>query len=259
MAEKNLNPFVFKNFTEYGDVMHFISTRVGGFSDAPYNSLNLGFNIGDDNAKVLKNRKLLASTLGLSLNSFVVPEQVHKGNVAVIKIEEKGRGAVSYEDGINATDAMVTDVPNVCLMVLTADCVPILFFDPVKKVIGVAHAGWKGTVGMIAQNTVRLLQERFNSAPKDIIIGIGPSIGPCCYEVGGDVIAKAGNKNIAHRNNKDYFDLWEANKQQLIQLGILEGNIEVSGICICCNSDMFFSARRDNGKTGRFGSGIMIK
>lgn len=264
MLEKHLNPFLFEDFSRNKNILHFISTRIGGFSNSPYSSLNLGLNVGDNSAEVIKNRELLASSLNIPTNSFTFAKQVHKGNVSVIKNEMKGRGAINYREGIDATDAMITDVPGICLVVLVADCVPVLFFDTIKKVIGVAHAGWRGTVGLVVKNTVRLLQEEFNSILEDIIVGIGPSIGPCCFEVGSDVKEEVENvfhtkdRYIINRDDKEYFDLWENNKQQLIQVGVLEQNIEVAGVCTYCHSDRFFSVRRQNGNTGRFGAGIMI-
>lgn len=220
MIKKHMNSssiWFFGNLMKYKEIYHFISTRTGGFSSPPYDSLNLGFHVGDNPEVVFKNRTQLALILGISLGNFTTAKQVHGSNVKIITEDLRGRGAVNYDTAISATDAMVTDVPNICLMVLQADCVPILFFDPKKGVIGIAHAGWKGTIRLVAQNIVGTFQERFGCLPQDIVVGIGPSIGPCCYEVGPEVIAQA--EKIFHNkrdyiNNetldgKGYFNLWE--------------------------------------------------
>jgi YfiH family protein len=161
---------------------------------------------------------------------------------------------------------MVTNVADICLIVLVADCVPILLFDPRKKVIGVAHAGWKGTFKYIAKNTVRTMEKAFGSSSKDIIIGIGPSIGPCCYKVGPEIISQT--KDVFHAANEyiinesgdgtGYFDLQKANLKQLLHAGIEGKNIETTSICTCHNPGLFFSYRHQKGYTGRFGAGISL-
>ena len=215
---------------------------------------------------VLKNRERLAAAMKIPLDNFTTARQVHDSNVAVITEELKGRGAFNFDTAISATDAMVTATPNICLMVLQADCVPLLFFDLKKKVIGVAHAGWKGTVLMVAQNMVKVLKEKFHCSADDILVGIGPSIGPCCYEIGPEVIiqiAKAFNNKreciTETADGKSYFNLWEANKMQLVQSGIPEKNIEIAKICTYCDHTVFFSYRYQQRESGRFGAGIMLK
>lgn len=266
MIEKRTNNiplWSFQNLLPFKEISHFVSTRNGGFSKSPYDSLNLGLHVGDNPETVLKNRQHLASVLGIPLDNFTTARQVHGCNVVTVK---KSDGAFHYDMSIAETDAMITDIPNICLMVLQADCVPILLFDAEKKVIGASHAGWKGTLSKIAQNTVRALQERFNCIPKDIYVGIGPSIGPCCYEVGAEIISKVTSNRDVYKgymgamisDNKGFFNLWETNKRQLIQMGIPEKNIEVAQICTRCNHDRFFSYRYQQKETGRFGAGIIL-
>jgi len=269
MIERHLNSlplWFFKNLLKHREISHFVSTRAGGFSNPPYDSLNLGFHVGDNQEIVLKNRERLATALKIPLDNFTTASQIHDRNVAVITEELRGRGTFNFDTAISATDAMVTDTPDICLMVLQADCVPFLFFDSKKKVIGVAHAGWKGTVRVIAQNAVKVLKEKFNCLPDDILVGIGPSIGPCCYEVGPEVVIQIDkafhNKRECISETPDgkcYFNLWEANKTQLVQAGIPERNIEVARICTYCNHTHFFSYRHQQRETGRFGAGIMLK
>lgn len=255
MLEKKtdlLTIYQFKNLSQFSEISHFVSTRVEGISKPPYDSLNLGFNVGDNPKNVLKNLKLLASALRISLNKFTTAQQIHENNITVVTKKFRGKGATDYKTAIPATDALVTNIPDLCLMVTVADCVPIILYDPKTAAVGTIHAGRKGTLKLIAQNTVNLLRKDFSTTTKDLIVGIGPSIGPCCYEVGSNT----------------HFNLWETNKTQLIQSGVLEENIEIAEICTKCHVDQFFSARAaqeaahgnaSNGKTGRFGAGIMIK
>lgn len=270
MIAKSINSlplWFFQHLLKYGEICHFVSTKNGGLSNPPYDSLNLGFHVGDNPELVLKNRKRLASVLEIPLSNFTIAQQVHGCNVKIVPKELIGSGAFHYDTAISATDAMVTGTSNICLVVLQADCVPILFFDAKKKVIGVAHAGWRGTVRMVAYNTVKILREKFNCSPQDILVGIGPSIGPCCYEIGHETIVQieeAFHNEKGYINNrtpdgKGYFDLWEANKTQLMQMGIPRGNIEVAQMCTHCNHTLFFSYRHQNTETGRFGAGIMLK
>jgi len=269
MIERRLNSlplWFFENLLNHREIYHFVSTRTGGFSNPPYDALNLGFHVGDNPEIVLKNRERLAIAMGIPMDNFTTARQIHGSNVEIVTEALRGIGAVNFDTAIHATDAMVTDTPDICLTVLQADCVPLLFFDSKKKVIGVAHAGWKGTVRVIAQNTVKVLKEKFNCLPDDILVGIGPSIGPCCYGVGPEVIVQIDEASQNKRkyidealDGKCYFNLWEANKTQLVQAGIPERNIEIARICTYCNHTVFFSYRYQQRETGRFGAGIMLK
>jgi YfiH family protein len=223
--------------------------------------------VGDDPETVIKNRSIIASGLNIPLPHFVIPNQVHGCKVAIVTDQLKGSGVFDHVSALKETDAMITNIPNICLMLLQADCVPIVLFDVRKKVIGVAHAGWRGTVSRIAQNTIKALCEKFGCLPENILAGIGPSIGPCCYEVGYDTIVQFENAFCTEKgfiynkmsDGKGYLDLWDANKVQIMQTGIPEMNIEVAGLCTNCNHDLFFSYRYQKGDTGRFGMGIMLK
>ena len=270
MIEKKINSlsvWFFKNLFAYESIGHFVSTRSGGHGLPPYDSLNLSFNVGDDAEKVLKNRQLLAGALGIPLTSLTTAKQIHDSHVEVVTGETRGMGCTDYTGAISATDAMVTNVPNTCLMILVADCVPILFHDSSKGAIGVAHAGWRGTLKLIAKKTVRALQEHFGCLPQDIAVGIGPSIGPCCYEVGGEVVDEieqvgtSGPDYITNRSQdgRRHFDLWGANLTQLVETGIPEENIETSRICTLHHPTSLFSYRHAKGETGRFGAGIFIR
>ncbi len=256
----------FRHFLEYKEISHFISSRIGGCSNPPYHSLNLGFHVGDNTVSVLKNRERLAMSLGISVESFTTAAQIHDCNVRIITSDLKGKGATDYNTAVKDTDAMITDIPGIYLMVLQADCVPILFLDFRKKIIGVVHAGWKGTLRMVTKNTVNVFMGEFSSSSDDIIVGMGPSIGPCCYIVGSEIINQVRK---VHNNKREYIneiiksdkylDLWNANKIQLMEMGIPEKNIEIARICTFCNHTTFFSYRSLGGETGRFGAGIMLR
>jgi YfiH family protein len=256
----------FENLTKHKKIRHFISTRTGGFSNSPYNSLNLALHVGDDPDKVLKNRKRLAQAIGIPLDQFTIAKQIHSGTVTVISEAMKGRGSTNQEDAVEATDAMVTDVPGICLTILVADCVPMLFFDPARNVIAAAHAGWRGTLQFIALHTVRAMEKDFGCSPQDILVGMGPSIGPCCYDVGPEVITQmkavlsSHQEYIQHesKEGKGYLDLQKANRDQLVEAGILRKNIETANQCTCHNAHIFFSYRHQHGKTGRFAAGICM-
>ena len=262
----SLSTFRFHNLSKQSGVDHFVSTRIGGLSPPPYESLNLGFHVEDNAKTVLKNRERLAANIGIPLSDFTIPKQVHSGTVTTVTEEMKGYGAADLGTAIEATDAMITDVPHLCLTVLAADCVLVLFFDPQKRVIAAVHAGWRGTVKLAAQNTTDALYKKFNCNPTELLVGIGPSIGPCHYEVGPEVISQVeetfgstnGYINNETPEGKGYFNLWEANKRQIIEAGIPAQNIEVAQICTYCNAHLFFSERHQKGRTGRFGAGIML-
>jgi len=270
MIEKKIGPLhlaYFENLSRYQGIRHFVTTRTGGFSNPPYDSLNLGFHVGDDPENVLKNRERLAATLGIPLDHFTIGRQIHSGNVTIISEELRGKGCAHHNEAINATDAMVTNMPDICLIILVADCVPMLFFDPVTGVIGVAHAGWHGTLQCVAQNTIRTMEKAFGSSPQDIVVGMGPSIGPCCYEVGLEIISRVESifrttKEYIVNESKDgkgYFDLWKANLKQLLYAGVEKKNIEMAQKCTCHNPELFFSYRHQKGDTGRFGAGLVIR
>jgi YfiH family protein len=258
--------FSFENLAKHKNIRHFISTRLGGYSNSPYNSLNLALHVRDDPDKVLKNRRRLAKAIGIPLDQFTIAKQVHSGNVKVISDKLRGSGSTDEENAIENADAMVTDVPGICLIILVADCVPMLFFDPARNVIAAAHAGWRGTLQSIALHTLRAMEKHFGCSPQDVLVGMGPSIGPCCYEVGPEVIAQvkavfSSYKHYIRQESKDgkgYLDLQSANRDQLVQAGIRRENIETANQCTCHNAHIFFSYRHQHGETGRFGAGICL-
>lgn len=252
----------FENLAKYGQqISHFVTTRHGGVSKGSYKSFNLSLNQDDRIEDVLTNRKKLANAVGLIPTDFVYPIQVHGTNTPRITEADRGRGSLSVDDAFKNTDGFITNVPRLCLITLAADCVPIIFFDPAKKAIGVAHAGWKGTTLKIPAHLIDSMTKEFGTNPKDLIVGIGPSGGPCCYKVSDDVITEVEksfdpNKVIKNINGTTIFDMWEANKTTLIESGVMPTNIEISELCTISHNETFFSARHGDG--GRFVAGIFI-
>lgn len=246
-------------------ILHFVSTRNESLPPSAQNYFTIGLNGAVENDIVLENRKKLAEQLGIRSDSYVFASQVHDKKVAIVKDEDRGKGAFERSSYLCDIDAMVTNRKGICLVTQAADCVPILFYDPVKKAIGVAHAGWKGTIAKIPAEVIKTMFVEFGSNPKDIFVGIGPSIGPCCYEVGYEVVEHVkhsfANANELLIQNPKYlkpvFNLWDANFNTLIEQGIKPENIEIASKCTKCNNDIFFSARA--GDKGRFIAGITLR
>ncbi len=238
--------------------------RIGGVSEGGYAELNLAFHVGDDPGAVAANRARLAAALGLSLDSFVVPQQVHQGHVQVVTEEHRGRGARSDDDAITATDALITREPGIVLAVMTADCVPVIVFDPTLPAVGIAHAGWAGTLLHVTRRTVEKMQSEFGSDPVSLVAALGPSIGPATYEVRRDVadlahVEFAGLDVLRPHGEGTYlFDLWESNVGDLVEAGLSRANIEVAGIDTYADGARFYSHRRD-GTTGRFMALAMLR
>lgn len=232
------------------------SCRLHGDSDVAANTLNLALHVGDDAAKVLRNRQKFAAALEVDADKFTTCRQVHGSRVAVVTADLIGRGAYDLADTIEDTDALVTNLENVPLLLFYADCVPVLLADRRRRVIGLAHAGWRGTAAQIAVQTVQVMQQQFGSDPADILAAIGPSIGSCCYEVDDYVRDKFGGYEeffAAKANGKYQLDLWGVNRRQLIEAGVAADNIAVAEVCTSCNSQLFCSYRAEQGKTGRMG------
>ena len=238
--------------------------RTGGVSEGRYGELNLAFHVGDDRAAVGENRRRLATALGVSLDDFVVPQQVHKGRVEVVSDAHRGRGARSDDDALPATDALVTREKGLVLAVMIADCVPVIVFDPVLPVVGVAHAGWAGTLHHITRRKVETMQAEFGSDPASLVAAVGPSIGPATYEVRADVAelvrAEFAGLDVLRSTGEEAFllDLWESNVGDLVEAGLLRENIVIAGIDTYQDAARFYSHRRD-GTTGRFMALAMLR
>jgi YfiH family protein len=264
---EGLEFYQFSHLKKIDGINHSITSRNGGYSKGPFKSFNTGFHVGDNDWTVFQNRKKLADVLRIDISQLTFANQTHSSNIAIIDNTKKGSGSINYESSIPNTDGLVTNFPGICLCVQMADCVPLLLFDPVKKVIGAVHAGWKGTLKKVAESAVKTMSYTYGCSPSDIIAGIGPANGPCCYEVGEDVKTEtlrslgdvSGIIKEHSQQGKYIFDQWHANFLQLLDCGVPEKNIEISDLCSHCHSDTFFSSRKDSGTTGRITAGIMLK
>ncbi|MBF0708366.1 MULTISPECIES: peptidoglycan editing factor PgeF [Bacillaceae] len=232
------------------------STRRNGVSQTPFSSLNLGFHVPDRARDVLINRETLAYDIGQSLDRWIVGEQIHGADIANVTAADKGRGATNHQDAIPKVDGLYTDDPEVLLTALYADCVPLYFYAPAAKRVGIAHAGWKGTTKNIAGEMIRAWNND-GIQTDDIYAAIGPSIGKCCYEVDDGVIehikALVGDQDLffdEKATGKYQLDLKAVNRELLLRSGIKASQLSVSDYCTSC-SNLFFSHRNENGKTGR--------
>ena len=208
--------------------------------------------------------KLMKQTNMPFLNLTTV-NQVHGSRIVTITTQLVGAGRDKKPSTAGDADAMITNLPQVPIMVLTADCVPILLFDPGKKVVAAIHAGWRGTVAQITAKTIEVMNKQYQCQPSDILAAIGPSIGACCYEVGDEVVKTAeaslpkAESCFININKSRHFDLWEANRQQLTEKEINNKNIDTLGLCTQCHQQHFFSSRANQGITGRLGACIMLR
>ncbi len=247
-------------------LVHGISTRFGGTSQPPFAAMNLALHVGDDSAAVCQNRQIFCESLGVSAESLCTPEQVHGEYIARVTRKDAGRGSKVYADALPQTDALITNEADIPLMLCFADCTPILFFDAQHHAIGMAHGGWRGTIKKIAQKTLLAMQREFGTCPADCLVGIGPSIGPCCYEVGDnvaqqfcDVFPKYRDVIVRENDHHIHLDLWAANQLQLEEVGVLPSHIDKADACTVCNPKVFFSYRAEKGKTGRIGAIISLR
>ncbi len=235
--------------------------RTGGVGKAPFSSRNMGLHVGDEAASVVENRKQLVQQLGMSFDAWTCAEQVH-GNT-VCQVTAAGAGKESLADVIPAADGLHTNRRGVLLTSFYADCVPLYFLDPVNGAIGLAHAGWKGTVGRIAEEMVKAFHEHYGTRAVDLQVAIGPSIGGCCYEVDERILERvresATNWRVAvtpQENGRYLLDLPRLNQEILAESGVQETQILRTGWCTSCRTDLFFSHRKEAGKTGRMASFI---
>jgi YfiH family protein len=238
-------------FSDTGEMRHGVFTRMGGVSAPPFATLNTGHTVGDEPGAVAENHRRMCHALDTDVASIASGYQVHGAGVALIGSKDRGRVRPS-------TDILLTDQPGIALVQRFADCVPLVLYDPGRQALALAHAGWRGTVQGVALEAVRAMAQAFGSHPCDIVAGVGPSIGPCCYEIGPEVAAQVrsdcqqGELFLPQADNAMiHLDLWAANRQQLEEAGV--GQVEVVGLCTACHSEEFFSHRAERGRTGRFG------
>jgi len=257
IREKSGLKYLYFENMENQRVVQGIFTRHGGVSPAPWASLNLGGTVGDTRENVIENRLRIFTLMDREVESIFDVWQVHGNHVICT---DRPRPL----DGLHEkADAILTDKQEITLFMRFADCVPVFLFDPVKRVVGMVHAGWQGTVLRICEKTIKTMQNVYDSDPRDILAGIGPSISSEAYQIGEDVLLRVkesfgedGEQLIKRYNGYVHLDLWEANRLTLEQAGVRE--IEVVKICTAQNTNDWYSHRKEKGKTGRFGALIAL-
>jgi YfiH family protein len=263
----NLTYIKIPSFEKTNKVNHCFSTRLGGVSEGIYSSLNLGFNREDSEENVRKNFQLLCEAININPNNLVFSDQIHEDKIIIVDELDRGKG-YNRDSDILGVDGIITNKRNVALTTFYADCVPLYFLDPVKEVIALSHAGWRGTVKKIGYKTIVEMIENFSCDPKDILVCIGPSIGNCCFEVSEDVkikFEKILNHDIIEKiigrpvENKWYIDLWTANEEIIMMAGVPKENITKTDICTMCNKEVLFSHRGLDGKRGSLAAIMELK
>jgi len=231
------------------------STRQGGVSDGVYASLNLSLSTGDSAERVQENFRRFCAAVGIPAEDVVKGWLVHGRDAAVVTAADRGKRMSPH-------DILLTNAPGVPLFMTFADCVPLILYDPRRKAIALAHAGWRGTALRVAEAAVRAMSDAFGSRPADLFAGIGPSIGPDHYQVGANVIAAIGESHRQperlwrRRDDSFWLDLWAANAQQFVEAGVQR--VEVARLCTACHLEDFYSHRAEHGRTGRLGALVML-
>ena len=210
-----------------------------------------------DTRDAANNRKAFLSTLGINYLDLVCAKQVHGSKIKHVQEEDRGKGALACDTALADTDALITDKRNLPLAIFTADCLPIFLYDPITPAIGLIHAGWRSTQEDIAVKVMALMQENFNTHPKNLLVSFGPAIRECCYGV-GEEFRKLFPGYLAQRGGHYYLDLVGINKDKILDLGVKEANIFDAKLCTSCKNTDFFSFRREGNSCGRMMSVIML-
>lgn len=259
--------FKFDNLENLGFVNHCFSTRVGGVSQGEFESLNLSYSRGDKRENVDENFKRICEANNMDYKKLVFGKQIHDNKVMEVSQKDAGCG-VLFRSEIEGFDGFMTNKPETVLVTFHADCVSLFFVDTKNKAIALSHSGWKGTVRKIAKETVRRMIEVYGTNPEDIVAAIGPSIGKCCFQVSLPVAEEFrdsmdfADKYIAadlSEKGKYKIDLWEINKELMIESGIKEENIEITDRCTMCDENLFYSHRKMGDKRGSLAGFISLK
>lgn len=256
----------YNSLSEIKFINHAFSTRLGGVSEGEFTSMNLAFNRGDNPESVTENYKRICKSAGFDFNSLTASAQDHNTFVRAVTSENKGVGIYKPRD-LHSVDALVTNEKGVTLVTYYADCTPLFFVDTKKKAIGLAHAGWRGTVGRIGEKVVNKMTELYGTNPADIVAAIGPAISVCCYEVDKPcadnfyALADLDSSRFVFpkENGKYMIDLLETNRQILVAAGVKNENITISDMCTNCNSELLWSHRATKGKRGTMSAFMCIK
>ncbi len=267
LNNKDTVPYLtYNSLKEIKFVNHAFSTRLGGVSKGIFSTMNLALNRGDNPDSVIGNYRRFCLSAGFDFDTLVASAQDHNTFVRRVTSKDLGVGITKPRD-IQSVDALITDEKNVTLVTYYADCTPLFFVDTVRRAIGLAHAGWRGTVGRIGQKVVRKMTDEFGTNPADLVCAIGPAISKCCYEVDKGCADEFYNLTdldnskfiFPQKNNKYMIDLLETNRQILIKAGVKPDNITLSDLCTRCNSDLLWSHRATNGQRGTMCAFMCIK
>ena len=268
LEERNGVPlFTFPLFERTGLVRAAFSTRMGGVSKNEFATMNFTSSRGDDPERTRENFRRFCAAMGTDPGKLVFSRQTHTTNVRVVTEADAGKGFLTETDYENV-DGLITDVPGLVLATFYADCIPLLFLDPVRKVIGTSHSGWRGTQAGMGEVTIRKMTEVYGCEPENILAAIGPGICRDCYEV-GDELYEAFHRSftdaemerifVRQPGEKWHLDLWEANVIVLKRAGITQEHLAVTNVCTCCNPSELFSHRASHGKRGNLGAFISLR
>ena len=254
---KGVPYLTYNRLSDIDFIRHAFSTKHGGVSKGEWTSMNFAFSRGDNPENVIENYKIFSDAVGFDYNSLVTSSQDHHTYVRPVTKNECGIG-IWREKDMMSVDALITNEPNVTLVTHYADCTPLFFVDTVKKAIGLAHAGWRGTVGKIGEEVIKKMTALYGTNPSNVVVAIGPAISKCCYEVDKDCAENFydlkdldNSKFIFPKNDGKYMiDLLETNRQIVMKAGVKEENIVLSDLCTKCNSDLLWSHRATNGHRG---------
>jgi hypothetical protein len=256
----------YNSLSEIKFINHAFTTRLGGVSEGEFTSMNMAFNRGDNPDHVTENYKRFCKSAGFDYESLVASAQDHHTVVRAVTSKDKGVGIYKPRD-MQSVDALITNEIGVTLVTYYADCTPLFFVDTKNKAIGLAHAGWRGTVGRIGERVVEKMTELYGTNPSDIKAAVGPAISVCCYEVDkpcADNFLALDDLDTSRfvfpkENGKFMIDLLETNRQILVAAGVKPENIAISDLCTNCNSDLLWSHRATKGHRGTMSAFMAIK
>lgn len=249
------------------DVLATFSTRRGGVSQPPFAELNVGFHVGDELTAVQTNRQLISEAHGLNVNHLTAGQQTHSVTIQTITAANRGRGALTWDSAFADTDGLVTAVPDIPLLVVVADCAAVYVYDPVHHVIGLGHAGWRGTLKGMVFHLLNTMNDQFGTLTNQVKVAIGPCLGVECYPVGEELLVafreqwgpSADQFFVSDAQDQLHLDLRRALTWQLTQLGVRPQALEVSPDCTSCHLDRFYSHRAEHGRTGRMAAILMLQ
>lgn len=252
-AENSIPFYRFHLLSQFAELEHIVFTRLGGVSQPPFASLNVSYDTGDETGRVRENLHRVRGATDCS--SFIYARQNHSSNLVVLRQHPHFDPQIDYP--LHGKDGFITQLPGLLMMIKVADCQAILLYDPEKKVAGLIHAGWRGSIRDIAGKAVQIMVAQYNCKPLDIIAGVGPSLGPCCSEF-RNWRQELPSDFSRFQIKENHFDFWAITQHQLIEVGVRRENIEIAGLCTKCHPEVFYSYRGE-GKTGRFAVAMGIK